>query len=94
MGFNIKFHSDFFKDVKKLNKSEKEYVFKQILKIQRNPSRYAHLSGGTNCYKIRIGRLRLIYLLKEESIYILIVYRRGKVYEELKKRLYDLKQSL
>lgn len=94
MTFKIEFHSDFFKDLKKFDKSEIERVYKQVLKIQKHPERYVHLSGGSNCYKIRFGKLRLIYLLKERTIYILIVYRRGKVYEEYKKRLFDLRNKL
>jgi len=94
MNYEVEFHPDFFDDIKKLNQTEKEAITKQILKIERNPERYLHLSGEVNCYRIRIGSLRLIYYLYKSTVYILMVYKRGKVYSEYQKRLYNIKQKL
>ncbi|ODS41090.1 hypothetical protein BEH94_08565 [Candidatus Altiarchaeales archaeon WOR_SM1_SCG] len=94
MNYEIKFHQDFFKDMKRLTRAEKERVAKQIYKINENPLRYLHMSGSENCYRVRIGNLRMIYLIYEQIIYFLIVYRRGKVYDIFHKRIHDIKKEL
>ena len=45
----------------KLDKKDVEIVDKQIEKIKQNPIRFKHLVGGSNCYRVRVGNLRIIY---------------------------------
>ena len=90
----IEFHSDFFNDIKKFDKREKDELTKQIEKIQENPMRLKHLHGKGNCYTARSGTLRIIYSINGFTIVFLIVERRKEVYDNYFKRLYTIQKNL
>ena len=46
--YEIKYHTSFESDLKKLSKKELEIFYKQLEKIKENPTRFAHLHGGGN----------------------------------------------
>lgn len=86
MAWSLKAHPLFEKDLKELDKSEREVIHKLLEKIRENPERYKKLKHLTNCYSVRVKNLRMVYYLKKNSIIILIVGKRKKVYKEMKKR--------
>lgn len=92
--YTIKFHPDFLKDLKRLDQKEKEIVNKQVEKVKRNPTRFRRLRGRENCYRIRIGNLRIVYYLEGETIIFLVVEKRDTVYSVYFKRLYSIRQKL
>jgi len=90
----IKFHPEFFDDIKKLDKKEKRIVNKLVKKIKQEPTRYKHLHGRGNCYRVRVGNLRLVYYIDGRTIWFLVAERRDTVYAIYFKRLYNLRQKL
>lgn len=92
--FELSFHPDFFADLKKLDKREKEEVSKHVDKIRNNPERFKHLHGQGNCYTMRAGNLRVVYSLEGNTIYFLVAERRKEVYDAYYKRLYDIRRKL
>jgi mRNA-degrading endonuclease RelE of RelBE toxin-antitoxin system len=92
--YTLKFHPEFFNDLKKLDRREKETVYKQMKKIKRNPTRYKRLHGIENCYRVRTGILRIVYYLKGRTIYFLVVEKRKTVYGVYFKRLFKIKRRL
>ncbi len=92
--YTVKFHPNFFKDLKKLDNKEKEIVYKQVKKIKSDPDRFKHLHGEGNCYRIRTGNLRIVYCIENKVIWFLVVERRDTVYTIYFKRLFDIKQKL
>ena len=88
----IKFHSEFFKDLEKLSRKEIEIFEKKKEKIKQNPLRLKHLSGGENCYREEITRnIRLIYYVRGNEIWMLVIDKHDHAYEKYRKRLYSLK---
>ncbi len=88
----IKEHPDFFKDLDKLNKKELEIFYKKKQKIKQNPLRLKHLSGGDNCYREAItDNIRLIYYVKNNEVWLLVIDKHDDVYSEYRKRLYYLR---
>lgn len=88
----VKFHSDFFKDLDKLSKKEIEIFEKKKEKIKQNPLRLKHLSGGENCYREEItSNVRLIYYLKGNEIWMLVIDKHDHAYSKYRKRLYSLR---
>ncbi|NMG83726.1 MAG: type II toxin-antitoxin system RelE/ParE family toxin [Methanosarcinales archaeon] len=83
----LRAHPLFEKDVKKLDKKDKEKLSGALRKIKENPTRYKSVKGIPNCFRLRIGNLRVVYMAKEAEIWILIVEKRKQVYKEMKKRL-------
>lgn len=92
--YRIEFHPEFFSDLKRLGKrSDIEAVYKQVNKIKGDPFRFKHLKGEGNCYRIRIGSLRIIYSILGNTILFLTVEKRDKVYSTYLKRLYWIKEK-
>jgi len=87
MVWSLKAHPLFEKDLKELDKSEREIIHKLLEKIREKPERYKKLKHLTNCYSVRVKNLRMVYYLEKNSIIILIVGKRKKVYKEMKKRM-------
>lgn len=92
--YSVHFHPEFFDDLKRLDRKEKEIISKQVEKIKRDPTRFKHLRGGDNCYRVRMGNLRLVYYLEGKALWFLVAERRDTVYSIYLKRLYNLKQRL
>ena len=77
---------------RKIDVLEKDRV--EVSKVKENPTRFLHLSGRENCYRIRAGNLRIVYWLQGTTIWFLIAKKRDSVYEEYFKRLFNLKQKM
>ncbi len=92
MEYKIKFHSEFFKDLDRLSLTDIQIFEKKKEKIKQNPLRLKHLSGGENCYREEITtNIRLIYYLKANDIWMLVIDKHDKAYGKYRKRLYSLK---
>lgn len=92
MEYKVRFHSEFFKDLDKLSPTDIEIFEKKKEKIRQNPLRLKHLSGGENCYREEITtNIRLIYYIKGNEIWMLVIDKHDKAYAEYRRRLYTLK---
>ncbi|MBI2148677.1 hypothetical protein HYU23_03275 [Candidatus Woesearchaeota archaeon] len=88
----IKEHPYLFKDLDKLDKKELEIFYKKKQKIKQNPLRLEHLSGGENCYREAItNSIRLVYCVKGNDIWLLVIDKHDEAYAEYRKRLYSLR---
>ena len=87
MGWVIKAHPRFEGDIKKLSKKDKEQLHRLILRIKEDPYRFKPMKGFTDCFRVRFGNLRLVFAIKSEIIWLIIVDKRKKVYKEMRKRL-------
>ena len=92
--YEIAFYPEFFSDLKKLDRREKEEVAKHIDKIKENPERFKHLHGKGNCYTVRAGNIRIVYSLDGNKITFLVAERRKEVYEIYYKRLYTIQKKM
>ena len=90
MAWLIKAHPHIEKDIKKLSKNEKEHLSQLILRIKDNPNRFKPLTGYVGCFRIRFSGLRLVYAIKGETIWLIIVDKRKRVYKEMAKRIKGL----
>lgn len=93
-GWIVKFHPEFFADLKRLDRKEQEIVAKHVEKVKRDPLRQEGLKGRGNCYKVRAGSLRLLYSVRGRELWFLIVERRDDVYANYLKRLLVLEQKI
>ena len=90
--WKIELHPDFLKDLEKLDKRELEIFYKKKEKIKQNPIRLKHLSGGENCYREQITKnIRLVYYIKDNIIWFLVIGKHDDAYAEYRKRLYTLR---
>ncbi len=83
----LKAHPLFEKDIKKLDKSDKERLKELILRIKENPGRFKPLRGYQGLFRVRFSGFSLVYALRGEIIWLLIVDKRKRVYKEMLKRL-------
>ncbi|TRZ87520.1 MAG: hypothetical protein D4R88_09255 [Methanosarcinales archaeon] len=90
MTWLLKAHPLIEKDIKRLSKTEKEHLSGLILRIKENPNRFKPLTGYTGCFRIRFSGLRLVYAIRGETIWLLIVDKRKTVYKEMAKRIKGL----
>jgi mRNA-degrading endonuclease RelE of RelBE toxin-antitoxin system len=90
MAWLLKAHPLIEKDIKRLSKTEKEHLSQLILRIKENPNRFKPLTGYAGCFRIRFSGLRLVYAIKRETIWLIIVDKRKKVYKEMAKRIKGL----
>ena len=90
----VRFHSKFFGDLETLSKKDIEIFEKKKEKIKQNPLRLKHLSGGENCYREEItSNIRLIYSIKGNEIWMLVIDKHEEAYNLYRKRLYSLKMK-
>lgn len=87
MGFRLEFENSAKKSLNHLDFSVYSRIKKKIEEIQINPFLFGSIKlvgnfFGENCYRIRVGDYRIIYEVytKENSILILKIERRSKVY--------------
>ncbi len=83
----LKAHPSFEKDLKKLSKADREHITKIIFKIKEDPERWKPLKGFHGVFSVRFSGLRLVYALKSEIIWLVIVDKRKHVYKKMLKRL-------
>jgi mRNA-degrading endonuclease RelE of RelBE toxin-antitoxin system len=48
------------------------------------------MTGYAGCFRIRFSGLRLVYAIKGETIWLIILDKRKKVYKEMAKRIKGL----
>lgn len=87
MEWVLKAHPLFERDVKKLDKPDKERLKELILRIKEDPNRFKPLRGYAGLFRVRFSGLRLVYALRDETIWLIIVDKRKRVYKEMLKRL-------
>ncbi len=87
MTWVLKAHPLFEKDLKKLDKPEKERLKELIFRIKEDPNRFKPLRGYTGLFRIRFSGFRLVYALRGETIWLIIVDKRKRVYREMLKRI-------
>ncbi|WNY25508.1 type II toxin-antitoxin system RelE/ParE family toxin [Methanolapillus millepedarum] len=102
MAWKIEFLKESIHDLEKLDKTIKNQILKAIKKISENP--LPHSEGGygkplenqkntklSGCFKIRVGKHRVIYkLIREETtmeICVISIRDDGLVYEIAEKRV-------
>ncbi len=83
----LKGHPSFEKDLKKLSKADRERLAKLIFKIKEDPARFKPLKGFHGVFRVRFSGFRLVYALKGEIIWLVIVDKRKYVYKEMLKRI-------
>ena len=89
----IKEHPEFFRDLDKLSTKELEIFYNKKKKIKANPLRLKHLSGGENCYREEItSNIRLVYYVKNNEIWLLVIDKHDDAYANFRKRLYSLRE--
>jgi mRNA-degrading endonuclease RelE of RelBE toxin-antitoxin system len=94
MKYETKFHPDFFKDLKQLGNRELKIFDRKKIKIEKNPLRLKHLSGGTNTYREPITRnIRVIYYVHKNSIWYLTIGNHDDSYKKFGQRLLRLKRN-
>jgi len=93
--WEIKEHPDFFKDLDKLSTTDLTIFYNKKKKIRENPEREKHLSGGTNCYREPITKnIRLVYLIKGNTVWLLTIGKHKEAYKTHLKRLHSLREKL
>ena len=85
---NIEFGTKALKFLSKLEKGNKERVFKKITELENNPfpSDVKKLKGEKDVYRIRIGDFRVLYRIIREDDIILVfrVDKRSRVYGQFR----------
>jgi len=81
----VEIEPDLLKEIKRLDKGLRERFYKGIEKLVTNPDAGKPLQYDfKGCRRIRIDPFRIIYKLKEETIFILAFEHRGIVYKIVK----------
>ena len=83
--YEIKAHPKFLEDIERLDKESLYQIYRAIERLKKDPLRFKHLRG-TDFYRIRLGKYRLIYSVHEKEVRLLIFGKRNRVYREMKKR--------
>ena len=89
-----RYHRDLVKDMKRLDGRERVIVLNKIDAVANGSVRGAALSGTVDCFKLRIADLQLVYLIRGDEIWFLIIDRRGRVYEEFARRYLQVLRGL
>ena len=85
--WTLKAHPHFERDLKKLSKADKEQLTELISRVKEDPYRFKTLKGCSECFRVRFNNLRLIYVLKGKTLWLIIVDKRKRVYKEMRKRI-------
>ena len=86
MSYTALWHEDALKDLKKINKKDAEKIIEKVeTYLTKDPQQLGkplktHLKGF---YRYRIGKYRVIYIIKENELLIIIlkVGKRDEVYK-------------
>lgn len=87
MNYEVKFHKDAMKYLKKIDKSSRIKILDQINLLALNPRNpelnIKKLQGFENEYRLRVGTYRILYSIYDDIIVIVIVKigPRGDVYK-------------
>ncbi|KKR30349.1 MAG: Cytotoxic translational repressor of toxin-antitoxin stability system [Candidatus Woesebacteria bacterium GW2011_GWA1_39_8] len=93
MNYEIVYHKNFFKDIRKLS-TIKQGKIKEILREILNiptvlPPNSQALKGYDRTFRTRVGKLRLIYHINHDKkeVYVLGLDTRGEVYKIIRRLL-------
>ncbi|KFD41383.1 hypothetical protein DK28_0209390 [Peptococcaceae bacterium SCADC1_2_3] len=102
MRWTVKWFPEAVDNLENLDKSERKKVLKAALKLETDPLRYGKPLGEklgldlVGLRKINIQRYRLIYLPKEETVFVAVVAvgkREGlRVYKTAAKRIAEYRE--
>ena len=83
MSYEVILTDSFLKDLRKLkNKSLEEQVLNKLKELEEYPQRNKRLMYElNNYYRIRIGKLRVLYTIQENKVYVEVLVT-GHKYEE------------
>jgi len=85
MSYKLQFSSNFDRKLRKIHPQDSKRVIKEIEELQTNPfpkgKKVKHLIG-TKAWRLRVGKVRIIYFVTEEekTIYIEDVAYRKDIY--------------
>ncbi len=85
--WTLRAHPRFERDLKKLSKADKKQLAELILRIKEDPYRFKTLKGCPECFRVRFSNFRLVYALRNKTIWLIIVDNRKRVYKEMRKRI-------
>lgn len=79
--FKLLFSPEFLKTFKKLDYGTREIVLKQLRKLEENPRAGKPLRHSfKGFWRLRIGKLRLIYEIEGNTVKVHLLERREHVY--------------
>lgn len=84
MSYEVVLTDSFLKEVKKLgNKGFEEQLFNKIKELEQSPERNKRLKYDLkNYYGLRIGKLRVLYTIKDNIVYVEVLVK-GHKYREV-----------
>ncbi len=84
MAYSLLFNKNVKKFISELNQSQKDRIRDKLLAFAENPftGDIKKVKEKENVFRLRIGKLRVLYILdtEEKSIYIVKIDKRGRVY--------------
>ncbi len=84
MAYSLLFNKNVKKFISELNQSQKDRIRDKLLAFAENPftGDIKKVKEKENVFRLRIGKLRILYILdtEEKSIYIVKIDKRGRVY--------------
>jgi mRNA interferase RelE/StbE len=79
--FEIQFTPRFLKNIKVLDREVQVRILREINVLKTNPYVGKPLRGEwKGIYSLRIGDYRVLYQIKEEKVYLLVVGHRKRIY--------------
>ena len=83
MSYEVVLTDSFWKDLKKLKNMElEEQVLDKLVELEENPERNKRLKYDLNeYYRLRVGKLRVLYVVKGNKVYVEVLVIRHK-YEQ------------
>ena len=84
MEYELILTDSFLKDLRKLkNRYLEDQILKKLIELEQNPERNKRLMYELkDYYRIRIGKLRVLYTIKEDKVYVEVLVKRHK-YDEV-----------
>lgn len=82
--FQIILSKEAKKDLKKINKKDREIILKKIYSIRENPLRFIERLSGIKLWKLKIGDYRVILqiITKKKNINIIKLGHRKNIYKK------------
>lgn len=72
------------KFIKSLDEKTRQRLKKNLQEIKNNPTKNADIKKlsnfGKNCYRLRVGKIRIIYKVDKNSVSIVDIDWRGNIY--------------
>lgn len=81
MNYKIEFSKQATKFIRKLPEDVKERIKKKFRDVSEDPFRYLEHYEGDDCYKLRIGDFRALIDINENTLFVRVFDRRGRIYK-------------